>query len=132
MITNLADDQRATQYMEMCNWNLEQAVNIVIETGGVPSHNNPPPEPNYADFMGPDMNPPNIPLEPQYQGYMEDNAPQNFNNNFGNFPQMQQYTMPEFTPEEQTYYNVKLKKADSGIMKKAKKMGGAILSTSNI
>ena len=34
MITNLEDHARAVQYLEMCNWNLENAVNIVLETGG--------------------------------------------------------------------------------------------------
>ena len=37
-ITGLTDDIKAKQYLEMCTWNLEQAVNLVLEGGNFLSH----------------------------------------------------------------------------------------------
>ena len=73
-ITGLTDDIKAKQYLEMCTWNLEQAVNLALEGGNSsplfpPGNNDPPYIPPDIDDYNQQVNPNQ---EPVYTGYMDD------------------------------------------------------------
>lgn len=120
MITNLEDHSKAVQYLEMCNWNQENAVNIVLETGGAmpptnPQNDNSPPYiPPEDPYIPPDS-------QPQMQGYMDmdpydDPYGGGYMENYG-----QSARVPEFTEEETQYYNINMKKNDPGLLKNLNK-----------
>lgn len=60
LITNLQDDQKARFYMQMCNYNIDQAINLVLETEqnlaphiSDPTPSNPTPAPNPLPIPSP-------------------------------------------------------------------------------
>jgi hypothetical protein len=62
LITNLQDDQKARFYMQMCDWNIDAAINLVMET-----------EPNLAPHIS-DPTPDQTPMTPANQN--PDSPPQ--------------------------------------------------------
>jgi hypothetical protein len=95
MITALGDTSQAVQYLEMCGWDLEQAVNLVLEGGtNVPNLDNEP-QPMVPNLVN------NI---PEMQPMLDD--PAQAIRNLG--------PIPPYTADQKTYSRAVQRKADQG------------------
>jgi hypothetical protein len=95
MITALGDTSQAVQYLEMCGWNLEQAVNLVLEGGtNVPNLDNEP-QPMVPNLFN------NI---PEMQPMLDD--PAQAIRNLG--------PIPPYTADQKVFSRAVQRKADQG------------------